>query len=61
MDSTYEKEGTDRMHTEWPGVQSSLSTQLTAVAKNPIIVIIVGGGGIDVSSQLDSANVGALL
>jgi beta-D-xylosidase 4 len=45
----------------WPGVQQALIQQLAAASSNPIIVLVMGGGQIDLTMEKASKQVGALL
>ena len=56
-----ESEGNDRVVLTWPGVQQQLITRLGAAAKAPITVLVMGGGQIDLSAELASTAVGALV
>ena len=56
-----ESEGHDRTVLTWPGVQQQLITQLAAATKKPLIVLVMGGGQIDLSTEKAADNVGALM
>jgi len=56
-----EAEGRDRERLTWPGVQAQLIAKLAEAAKSPITVLVLGGGQIDLSTERDMDNVGALL
>ena len=56
-----ESEGHDREVLTWPGVQQQLIGKLGEAAKQPITVLVMGGGQIDLSAERDSERVGALV
>ena len=56
-----ESEGHDRDVLTWPGVQQQLIAQLAAAAQKPLIVLAMGGGQIDLSTEKGADNVGALM
>ena len=60
IDGSIESEGHDRNTIDLPGQQLALLKQLEATGK-PLIVILFGGGGVDVSYLRDSANTHAIL
>ena len=60
INQTIESEGHDRNTIDLPGQQLALLKQLEATGK-PLIVILFGGGGVDVSYLRDSANTHAIL
>ena len=61
LTESQEAEGNDRTVLTWPGVQQQLIANISAAAKKPITVLIMGGGQIDVSSELQADKVGAIL
>ena len=60
IDESIESEGHDRNTIDLPGQQLALLKQLEGVGK-PLIVILFGGGGVDISYLRDSARTGAIL
>ena len=56
-----ESEGHDRTVLTWPDVQAQLIAQLAAAAKKPLIVLAMGGGQIDLTTEKNNAQVGALM
>ena len=56
-----EKEGGDRETLVWPGVQQQLIQQLGQASPTPLIVLVMGGGQMDLTSEKASTQVGALL
>ena len=56
-----ESEGHDRDVLSWPGVQQQLIQQLAAASASPIVVLVMGGGQIDLTAEKGSDGVGALL
>ena len=60
IDESIESEGHDRNTIDLPGQQLNLLKQLEAVGK-PLIVILFGGGGVDISYLRDSAATKAIL
>ena len=55
-----EREGGDRETLVWPGVQQALIQQLAAASAKPIVVLVMGGGQIDLSAEVASERVGAI-
>ena len=60
-DLTVEAEGLDRVSIGWPGVQQNLISAVANAAIGPVILVVMAGGSIDISAQLGSANVGAII
>ena len=60
IDGSIERESHDRNTIDLPGQQLNLIQQLEAVGK-PVIVILLSGGGLDVSYLRDSANTKAII
>jgi beta-D-xylosidase 4 len=56
-----EGEANDRYNLTLPGVQSQLAQVVSEAAKNPIIIVLVNGGPLDISDLRDSAKVGAIV
>ena len=61
IDQSQEKEGLDRYEISLPGEQEELIALVTQAAKNPIVVVVIGGGCVDLSSLKKNDNVGAIL
>ena len=61
LTESQESEGHDRTVLTWPGVQQRLITALAAAAKKPLIVLVMGGGQIDLTTERDASSVGALV
>ena len=60
IDGRIESEGHDRNTIDLPGQQLNLLKQLEGVGK-PLIVILFGGGGVDISYLRDSPNTHAII
>ena len=60
IDESVESEGHDRNYIDLPGQQLNLLQQLEAVGK-PLIVILLGGGGVDISYLRDSPHTAAIM
>jgi beta-D-xylosidase 4 len=61
IDHTIEREGQDRLSIGLPDVQLSLIQQLEKVSRLPIHIIIMSGGGVDLSYIRDSPQCGSLI
>jgi len=61
IDQSIESEGKDRVSITFPGVQSSLISQVASGAKGPVIVVVMAGSSIDLSALASSADVDAIL
>lgn len=57
IDLSIEAESRDRLDLRVPGFQAQLITQVAQVAKGPVILVIMSGGGVDISFARDSDNV----
>ena len=60
IDSSIERETVDRWYIDLPGQQLPLIAQLGQVGK-PLIVVLYGGGGVDISAARDDKAVNAIL
>ena len=60
IDESIESEGHDRNTIDLPGQQLNLLKQLEGVNK-PLIVILYGGGGVDITYLRDSSNTKAII
>ena len=61
LDGSQEGEGRDRSSIGWPGKQQQLIQAVASAAHKPVVLVLVSGGGIDVSAERDSRQVGAIL
>lgn len=53
--------GHDRDNITFPGVQEQLISSVCAASKGPCIVVVMGGGSLDLTNQVADANVAAIL
>ncbi|KAJ3112822.1 hypothetical protein HK100_002207 [Physocladia obscura] len=61
LDKSIEDEGRDRSHIDFPGYQLELLKRATKVSKNPVILVVIAGGSLDLSWAKISDKVGAVL
>lgn len=61
LDQTQESEGHDRTSLDLPGYQNTLVQLVAQAAKNPIIVVVMTGGAVDLTTVRSTANIGAIL
>ncbi|RAL44437.1 hypothetical protein DM860_011714 [Cuscuta australis] len=61
LDLTQESEYLDRSTLLLPGNQMALVKQLAAVCRNPLVLVLTGGGPLDVSFARDDPRVGSIL
>ncbi|CAF1318287.1 unnamed protein product [Adineta steineri] len=61
IDNTIEREGTDRTTITLPEVQLALIQQLEKVSRSPLHIVIMSGGGIDLSYIRNSTQCGSLI
>lgn len=61
LSCSVEAEGHDRDDIGVPGNQNDLIANISSVAQRPIIVIVLGGGQVDLSRWKTSSRVGAIL
>ncbi|KDP20227.1 hypothetical protein JCGZ_09859 [Jatropha curcas] len=61
LDQTQEREELDRTDLVLPGKQQELITNVAKSAKNPIILVLLSGGPIDVSFAKYDKNIGSIL
>lgn len=61
IDQSQESEGHDRVDIGLPGSQNQLVAQVAQAAKNPIIVVLMTGGPVDISQVKANPKVGAIL
>ncbi|XP_039173372.1 LOW QUALITY PROTEIN: beta-xylosidase/alpha-L-arabinofuranosidase 2, partial [Eucalyptus grandis] len=60
-DQSIEKEGLDRVDLHLPGQQSLLVSEVANVSKGPVILVIMSGGGMDVSFAKDNDKITSIL
>ncbi|XP_047315106.1 beta-xylosidase/alpha-L-arabinofuranosidase 2-like [Impatiens glandulifera] len=60
-DQSIEAESRDRLDLTLPGQQQLLITQVASVAKGPVILVIMSGGGMDVTFAKESDNIASIL
>lgn len=60
-DQSIEKESLDRINITLPGQQSVLVAEVAKVAKGPVILVIMSGGGMDVQFAVDNPNITSIL
>jgi hypothetical protein len=61
LDQTQEKEAHDRVHLELPGKQQELINRVASVAKKPVVLVLLSGGPVDISSAKNDKNIGSIL
>ncbi|KAG6776015.1 hypothetical protein POTOM_019518 [Populus tomentosa] len=61
LDDTQEKEGLDRRDLVLPGKQQELIISVAKAAKNPVVLVLLSGGPIDVSFPKNDENIGSIL
>jgi len=61
IDQSQESEGKDRTIIALPGVQNDLITQVATCTKGPLIVVIIAGGPLDLSTPKNNAKVSGIL
>ncbi|XP_068636980.1 probable beta-D-xylosidase 7 [Aristolochia californica] len=61
LDITQEKEELDRVDLVLPGYQNSLITTVAKAAKNPVILVVVSGGPVDITFAKNHPKIGAIL
>ncbi|KAK3032668.1 hypothetical protein RJ639_036732 [Escallonia herrerae] len=61
LDLTVEAESLDRTDFLLPGYQTQLINQVSAVAKGPVILVVMSAGGVDISFAKDDPNIKAIL
>jgi hypothetical protein len=61
IDQSQESEGRDRTIIALPGVQNDLITQVASCTKGPLIVVIIAGGSLDLSTPKNNAKVNGIL
>ncbi|KAF8392684.1 hypothetical protein HHK36_023033 [Tetracentron sinense] len=61
LDLSVEAESLDRVDLLLPGYQTQLINQVAAVAKGPLILVIMSAGGVDISFAKNNPNIKAIL
>ncbi|KAJ7959038.1 Beta-D-xylosidase [Quillaja saponaria] len=61
LDLAQEREELDRIHINLPGKQQELIKSVAEASKKPIILVILSGGPVDISSAKDDNKVGSIL
>ncbi|OVA08071.1 Glycoside hydrolase [Macleaya cordata] len=61
LDLTIEAESLDRVDLLLPGNQTQIINQVAAVAKGPVILVIMSAGGVDISFAQNDHNIDAIL
>ncbi|GAB4858723.1 Probable beta-D-xylosidase 7, variant 2 [Ancistrocladus abbreviatus] len=61
LDQTQEREKKDRVNLELPGGQQAVITSVAGAAKNPVILVLLCGGPVDISFAKDHKNIGGIL
>jgi len=61
LNQTIESEGNDRYYINFPGVQSEFIQQVSAAAKGPVILVLISGSSVDLSSPKASTDVDAIM
>jgi len=56
-----ESEGNDRQSIGWPGIQSDFIQQVAAASKGPVVLVVMSGSSVDMSTQAASADVDAIM
>jgi hypothetical protein len=61
IDQSIEREGLDRVSIALPGQQQALISAVATAAKGPVVVVVMGGGSLDLSLPKESADVQGML
>ncbi|CAN0922622.1 Probable beta-D-xylosidase 7 [Linum grandiflorum] len=61
LDQTIEREEVDRVDLVLPGMQQELITSVARAAKNPVVLVLLSGGPIDVSFAKYNKKIGSIL
>jgi len=61
LDQSQESEGHDRTSIALPGVQNDLITQVATCSKGPVIVVVITGGAVDLSTPKNNDKVHSIL
>jgi len=60
LDQSQESEGHDRTILSWPGVQEEMILKVASCSKGPVVLVVFGGGPIDMTQEKLSNYVGAI-
>ncbi|KAF8377229.1 hypothetical protein HHK36_030603 [Tetracentron sinense] len=60
-DQSIERESHDRINITLPGQQELLITEVAKASKGPVILVIMSGGGMDISFAKDDDNIASIL
>ncbi|KAL2484224.1 putative beta-D-xylosidase 5 [Forsythia ovata] len=61
LDLSVEAESLDRVDLLLPGYQTQLINQVASESKNPVILVVLSAGGVDISFAKNNANIKAIL
>ncbi|XP_010558471.1 PREDICTED: probable beta-D-xylosidase 2 [Tarenaya hassleriana] len=61
LDLTAEAEDLDRLDLNLPGYQKELIVQVAEMAKGPVILVVMSGGGVDITFAKNHPNITAIL
>ncbi|KAG9451582.1 hypothetical protein H6P81_011547 [Aristolochia fimbriata] len=61
LDQTQEREELDRVDLTLPGYQNTLITSVAKAAKNPVILVVMSGGPVDITFAKNHPKIGAIL
>lgn len=61
LDQTQEREAHDRIHLVLPGKQQELINSVARAAKKPVILVVLSGGPVDISSAKYDNKIGGIL
>ncbi|KAE8077342.1 hypothetical protein FH972_015914 [Carpinus fangiana] len=61
LDQTQEREAHDRVDLELPGKQQELINAVASAAKKPVVLVLLSGGPVDISSAKNDKNIGSIL
>ncbi|XP_050213297.1 probable beta-D-xylosidase 7 [Mercurialis annua] len=61
LDQTQEREELDRVDLVLPGKQQQLITDVAKSAKNPVVLVVLSGGPVDISFAKYDKNIGSIL
>jgi len=61
LDQTQERESYDRDFITWPGVQEQLILKVASCSRGPVVLVILSGGSIDITTEKIDNSVGAIL
>jgi len=61
LNQSVESEGHDRFNIAFPGVQAEFISAMTQCSNNPLILVIMSGGMVDLTPVLSNNKIGAIL